>query len=243
MVLRRIFGPRRDEVTGEWRRLHNELNDLYSSPNIVRVIKSRRMRWTGHVARMGEKRGVYRVLVGKPEGKRPLGRPRRRWVDNIRMDLQEVGCGYMDWIGLAQDRDGGCLWVRWWAFGFREMRGISWLAANQLASQEGLCAMKYRLSIVWPVQFMSTQCGRSVASFVPIDALSDEGTNEMLPVFSMFLLLITKKAHLTSTRIQWVQILRSSVQGRPLFVIGVNGITRTFSRVPRNKSYCLKVGK
>ena len=105
MVLRRIFGPRSEEVTGEWRRLHNEeLNDLYSSPNIVRVIKSRRMRWTGHVARMGEERGVYRALVGKPEGRRPLGRPRRRWVD-IRMDLQEVGCGYMDWIGLAQDRD------------------------------------------------------------------------------------------------------------------------------------------
>jgi len=105
MVLRRIFGPRRDEVTGE-RRFHNEeLNDFYSSLNIVRVIKSRRMRWAGLVARMGEERGVYRVLVGKPEGRRPLGRPRRRWVDNIRMDLQEVGCGYMDWIGLAQDRD------------------------------------------------------------------------------------------------------------------------------------------
>ena len=106
MVLMRIFGPRRDEVTGEWRRLHNEeLNDLYSSPNIVRVIKSRRMRWAGHVARMGEERGAYRVLVGKLEGKRPLGRPRRRWVDNIGMDLQEVECGYVDWIGLAQDRD------------------------------------------------------------------------------------------------------------------------------------------
>ena len=106
MVLRRIFDPRRDEVTGEWRRLHNEeRNDLYSSPNIVRVITSRRMRWAGHVARLGEEREVYRVLVGKPEGRRPLGRPRRRWVDNIRMDLQEVGCGYMDWIGLAQDRD------------------------------------------------------------------------------------------------------------------------------------------
>jgi len=78
---------------------------LYCSPNIVRVITSKRMRWAGHVARMGEVRGVYRVLVGKPEGKRPLGRPRRRLVDNIRMDLQEVGCGYMDWIGLAQDRD------------------------------------------------------------------------------------------------------------------------------------------
>ena len=96
MVLR-IFGPRRDEVTGEWRRLHNEeLNDSYSSPNIVRAIKSRRMRWAGHVARMDKERGVYRVLVGKPEGRRPLGRPRHRWVDNIRMDLQEVGCRYMD---------------------------------------------------------------------------------------------------------------------------------------------------
>jgi len=106
MMLRRIFGPRWEEVTGEWRRLHNEeLNDLYSSPNIVRVIKWRRMRWAGHVARTGEERGVYRVLVGKPKGKRPLGRHRRRWVDNIRMDLQEVECGYMDWIGLAQNRD------------------------------------------------------------------------------------------------------------------------------------------
>ena len=88
--------------------MHNEeLNDLYSSPNIVRVTKWRRMRWAGHVARMGEERGVYRVLVGKLEGRRLLGRPRRSWVDNNRMELQEVGCGYMDWIGLAQDRD-------WW---------------------------------------------------------------------------------------------------------------------------------
>ena len=86
--------------------MHNEeLNDLYFSPNIVRVAKSRRMRFTGHVARMGEERVLYRVLVGKPEGKRTLGRPRRRWVDHIRIDLQEVGCGYMDWIGLTQDRD------------------------------------------------------------------------------------------------------------------------------------------
>ena len=84
---------------------NEELNDLYSSPNIVRVIKSRRMRLVGNVARMGEERGAYRFLVGKPEEKRPLGRPRRRWVDNIMMDLQEVGCSYVDWIGLAQDRD------------------------------------------------------------------------------------------------------------------------------------------
>jgi hypothetical protein len=102
-VLRRIFGPKRDEVTGEWRKLHNEeLHDLYSSPSIIRIIKSRRMRWAGHVARMGEKRNAYRLLVGKPEGKRPLGRPRRRWVDNIRMDLGEVGWGD-DWIDLAKD--------------------------------------------------------------------------------------------------------------------------------------------
>jgi len=105
-VLRRISGLKADEIIGEWRKLHNEeLNDLYCSPNIVRVIKSRIMRWAGNVARMGEGRGVYRVLVGKPEGKRPLGRTRRRWEDNIQMDLQEVGCGVMDWIELAQDRD------------------------------------------------------------------------------------------------------------------------------------------
>ena len=92
--------------TGDWRRLHNEeLTDFYSSPNIVRVIISRRVRWAGHVARIGEERGVYKALVGKPEGKRPLGRLRRRWVDKIRMDLNEVGCGYMDWIRLTQDRD------------------------------------------------------------------------------------------------------------------------------------------
>jgi hypothetical protein len=105
-MLRRIFGPTRDEVIGEWRKLHNEeLNDLYSSPNIVRVIKSRRMRWAGLVARMGERRDVYEVLVRKPEGKRQLGRPRRRWEGNIKMDLQKVGFGAMDWIELAQDRD------------------------------------------------------------------------------------------------------------------------------------------
>jgi len=100
-VLKRIFGSKRDEVTGEWRKLHNEeLNDLYCSPNTVRVIKSRRMRWAGHVARMGERRGVYRVLVGKPEGRRPIGRPWRRWEDNIMMNV-EVERGGMDWIELA----------------------------------------------------------------------------------------------------------------------------------------------
>ena len=102
----RIFGPKRDEVIEEWRKLNNEeLNDLYCSPNIIRVIKSRRMRCAGIVARMGEKRVVYRILLGKPEGKRPLGRARYRWEDNLKMDLQEVGCGGMDWMELAQDRD------------------------------------------------------------------------------------------------------------------------------------------
>jgi hypothetical protein len=97
----------RDEATGDWRRLHNEeLNDLYSSPNVIRVIKSRRLRWAGHVARMVEERGAYRILVGRPEGRRPLGRPRRRWEDNIKMDIREVGWGDMNWIDLAQDRDG-----------------------------------------------------------------------------------------------------------------------------------------
>jgi len=103
-VLRRIFGRKRDEVTGERIKLHNEeLNDMYFSPNIIRVIKLRKMRWAGHVGHVGDSRSVYRVLVEKPERKRPLGRPRRRWDDNIKMDLQEVGG--IDWIELAQDRD------------------------------------------------------------------------------------------------------------------------------------------
>ena len=110
-MLWRIFGPKRDEVTGEWRKVHNEeLNDLYCSRNVVRVIKSRRMRWAVHVTRMGEVRGAYRVLVGKFEGKRPLRRPRLRWEDNIKMDLENTGYGGMDWIELVQDRE------RWWAF-------------------------------------------------------------------------------------------------------------------------------
>jgi hypothetical protein len=105
-VLRRIFGPKSDEVTGEWRKMHNEeLHNLYSSPDIIRQVKSRRMRRAGHVARMGEERKVYKVLVGNPEGKRPLGRPRRRWEDGIRMDLMEIGFGDVDWIRVAQDRD------------------------------------------------------------------------------------------------------------------------------------------
>jgi hypothetical protein len=100
-VLRRTFGPKRDGVTGGWRKLHNEeLNNLYSSPSIIRIIKSRRMRWAGHVARMGEKRNVHRSLLGKPEGKRPLGRPRCSWIDNIKKDLLEIGLGVVDWIGL-----------------------------------------------------------------------------------------------------------------------------------------------
>jgi hypothetical protein len=99
-VLRRIFGPKRDEETGEWRKLQNEeFNDLYFSPNILQVIKSRRMRWAGNVARIGERRGIYRVLVGKHEGKRPLGRPRRRWEDNIKMNLQKWDVGV--WTGLS----------------------------------------------------------------------------------------------------------------------------------------------
>jgi hypothetical protein len=104
-VLRRILGPKWDEVTGEWRKLHEELRDLYSSPSIIRIIKWWRMRWAGHVARMEAKRNAYRLLVRKPEKKRSIGRPRRKWVDNIRMDFGEVGWGDLDWIGLAQDRN------------------------------------------------------------------------------------------------------------------------------------------
>jgi hypothetical protein len=109
-VLRRVFGPKRDE-DGSWRKLHNdELHSLYSSLNIVRVIKSRRLRWAGHVARMEKGRGVYRVLAGRPEEKRPLGRPRRRWEDNIKMDLREIWINGANWIRLSQDR------VQWRAF-------------------------------------------------------------------------------------------------------------------------------
>ncbi|KAJ4428496.1 hypothetical protein ANN_24533 [Periplaneta americana] len=110
-VLRKIFGAKRDEVTGEWRKLHiTEMHALYSSPDIIRNIKSRRLRWAGHVARMGESRTAYRVLIGRPEGKTPLGRKRRRWEDDIKMDLRVVGYDDRDWINLAQDRD------QWWAY-------------------------------------------------------------------------------------------------------------------------------
>ena len=129
------WGEYLGEVTREWRKLHNEeLSDLYSLPNIVRVVKLRRMRWAGHVARMEEGRDVHRVLVGKPEGKRPLGRPRRRWEDNNKMDLQKAGGGCGDWMELAQDRD------RWWALvstvmnlRVPKLREISWLAAEPIS--------------------------------------------------------------------------------------------------------------
>jgi hypothetical protein len=105
-VLRRIFGPK----TGDWRKLHNEeLHNLYSSPSIIRMVKSSRMRWVGYVAQMGEKRNAYKILVGKPEGKRPLGRPRRKWLYNIKVDLRETGWDGVDWLDMAQDRD------QWWA--------------------------------------------------------------------------------------------------------------------------------
>jgi hypothetical protein len=105
-VLRRIFGPKSDEETGGWRKLHNEeLHNLYSSPSTIRMIKSRWMRWAGYAARIGKKKNAYRMLVGKSEGKRPLGRPRHRWMENIIMNLREIGWDGMDWIDVAQDRD------------------------------------------------------------------------------------------------------------------------------------------
>jgi hypothetical protein len=103
-VLRSIFGPKRDEVTGGWRKLHNEeLHNLYSLPSIIKIIKLRRMRRAGHVAQMWEKRNIYRLLVGKPEGNRPLGRPRCKWIDNLKMELLVIGLSVVDWICLAQD--------------------------------------------------------------------------------------------------------------------------------------------
>ena len=112
-VLRKIFGAKKDKITGEWRKLHNaELHALYSLPNIIRRLKSRQLRWAGHVARTEQSRNAYRVLMGKSEGKRPLGRPRRRWEDNIRMDLREVDRDQGEWIDLAEDRDQWRTYVR-----------------------------------------------------------------------------------------------------------------------------------
>jgi hypothetical protein len=134
-VLRRILAPKRDGVKGGWRKLHNEeLHNLYSSPSRIRIIKSRRMRWAGHVARMGEKRNVYRLLVGKPKGKRPLRRARHRWINNIKMDLLEIGLSVVDWICLAQDR------YRWRAlvkaaFGFHKILRIYRVAAQLVATR------------------------------------------------------------------------------------------------------------
>ncbi|KAJ4443813.1 hypothetical protein ANN_05594 [Periplaneta americana] len=140
-VLRKILGAKRDEVTGQWRKLHNtELHALYSSPDIIRNIKSRRLRWARHVARMGESRNAYRVLVGRPEGKRPLGRPIRRWEDNIKMDLREVGYDDREWINLAQDRD---QWLMW---GGNEPPGS--LKASKQASKQ---AFKYLLGVHFKV--------------------------------------------------------------------------------------------
>ena len=112
-VLRKIFGAKKDEITGEWKKLHNaEVHALYYSPNIIRSLNSRRLRWAGQVARMEQSRNAYRVLAGRPEGKRPLGRPRRRWEDNIKMDLREVGCDPGEWKDLAEDRDQWRAYVR-----------------------------------------------------------------------------------------------------------------------------------
>jgi hypothetical protein len=109
-ALKSIFASKRDEVTGGWRKLYNEeLNNLYSSPSIIRIIKSKMVRWAGHVARMGKKCTVYRILVGKPEGNRPVVRPRYKWVDNIKIELSEIGWGGMEWIDVAEDRDSGGL--------------------------------------------------------------------------------------------------------------------------------------
>jgi hypothetical protein len=116
-VLRRIFGPKRDEMVGGCRKLlHEELQNLYPLPSIIRMMKSRGIRWAGHEARMGANMNAYRILVGKPEGKRPLGRPRRRWVDNIKMDLREMGLGCMEWIDQAQDRTSNETLgsIKWW---------------------------------------------------------------------------------------------------------------------------------
>jgi hypothetical protein len=140
-VLRRIIRAKRDEVTGRWRKLHNEEHrDLYSSPNIIRMMKWKRMRWAGHVARMGEKRNAHRLLVGTPEGKRPLGRRRRRWVDNIRMDLGEIGWGSVDWICLSHDGDKWRALMN--AFRFQKMLRNCQVASQLVASRVVLSSIE-----------------------------------------------------------------------------------------------------
>ncbi|KAJ4432334.1 hypothetical protein ANN_20953 [Periplaneta americana] len=146
-VLRKIFGAKRDEVTGEWRKLHNtELHALHSSPDIIRNIKSRRLRWAGHVAHMGESRNPYTVLVGKPEGKRSLGRPRRRWEDNIKMDLREVGYDDREWINLAQDRD------QWRAFVRAVMNLAGSLKASKLKQGDTLSPLLFNSALEYAIR-------------------------------------------------------------------------------------------
>ena len=144
-VLRRLIGSKGDNVIGECRKLHNEeLNDLHSSPSVVRVVKARRIKWMGYVMHMGERKGIYRISVGRTEGKRPLGRPRHRWEDLILRVIfrnWEVGV----WTGSSWLRigtGGKHLWMRYWIFGVYKMQRVSWLAANLLVSQEGLCSME-----------------------------------------------------------------------------------------------------
>ena len=148
-ILRRTSGPKRDKVRGVWRRVYNdEVYDLYSWTNIIQVIKSKRMRWVGHVAYMGERTGAYRVLVGRTERGRPLGKPRRIRRGNNKMDFQE---GWMAWAGFIWLRigtGGGLLWVQLWTFRFHKMKGKSWPAENLLASQEGLCSMEVNITAV-----------------------------------------------------------------------------------------------
>ncbi|KAJ4441958.1 hypothetical protein ANN_11822 [Periplaneta americana] len=167
-VLRKIFGAKRDEVTGEWRKLHNtELHALYSSPDIIRNIKSGRLRWAGHVAHMGESRNSYRVLVGRLEGKRPLGRPRRRWEDNIKMDFREVGYDNRDWVNLAQDRDQWRAYVRA-AMNLREVLPLSAEVATDA----------HRLGTVPKDTLRNTKC-----SIYPLPQSVDKRlTTEVLPL-------------------------------------------------------------